>query len=160
MKRMLFVLAVFILGAVATRPLLAQDSPFIGTWKLNTAKSKVEGSAMPKSLTRTVTADGTGLKYVFDGVAADGTAFTYSFSSNFDGKASPVTGNGMPGGADSLVLKRIDAHKTTGVLSKAGKPVGRSEAEVSSDGKSTTIKSKAKNADGMEVSSVSVFDKQ
>ena len=52
MKRMLFVLAVFILGGVATRPLLAQDSPFIGTWKLNTAKSKAEGSPMPKSLTR------------------------------------------------------------------------------------------------------------
>ena len=58
----------------------------------------------------------------------------------------------MPGGADSLALKRIDAHKTTGVV-QGWKAIGRSEAEVSSDGKTTTIKSKAKNADGKEISS-------
>ena len=159
-KIILCVLAIFIFGAVAALPMLAQDSPFVGTWKLNTAKSKVEGSPLPKSLTRTVTADGTGLKYVYEGVAADGGAFSYSFSSNFDGKASPVTGTGMPGGADSLVLKRVDPHKTTGVLSKGGKEIGKSEAEVSKDGKSTTIKSKTKSADGKEISTVSVFDKQ
>ena len=160
MKRMLFVLAVFILGSVVACPVLAQDNPFVGTWKLNIAKSKVESSPLPKGLTRTVAADGTGLKYGYDGIAADGSAITYSFSSNFDGKASPVTGTGMPGGADSLVLKRIDAHKTTATLSKGGKEIGRSEAEVSKDGKVTTIKSKVKGADGKEISIVSVFDKQ
>ncbi len=160
MKRMLFVLAILISGAVAARPLLAEDSPFVGTWKLNVAKSKVEGATIPKSLMRTVTADGTGLKYVYEGVAADGSAISYSFSSNFDGKPSAVTGNGMPGGVDSLLLKRADAHKTTAALSKGGKEIGRSEAEVSKDGKTTTIKSKIKGADGKEISTVSVFDKQ
>lgn len=160
MKKLLLVLAVVLFGAVATQSVLAQDSPFVGTWKLNTAKSKMEGAPIPKSLTRTVTADGTGLKYVFAGVAADGSSYSYSFSSNFDGKPSPVTGTGMPGGADSLLLKRPDPHKTTGVLSKGGKAIGRSEAEVSKDGKVTTIKSKVKNAEGKEISTESVFDKQ
>ena len=120
----------------------------------------MEGSPMPKGLTRTVSADGAGLKYVYEGVSADGSAISYSFSSQFDGKASAVTGNGMPGGADSIVLKRLDPHKTAGTLSKGGKEFAKSEAEVSKDGKVTTIKTKGKTADGKEVNTVSVFEKQ
>ncbi len=115
--------------------MLAQDSPFVGTWKLNAAKSKAEGVPLPKSLTRTITADGTGLKYAYDGVGADGSAVTYSLSSKFDGKASAVSGAGMPGGADSITLKRINPSKTEGTLTKGGKEIGKSEAEVSKDGK-------------------------
>ena len=158
-KRLMFVLAVLIFGAVAARPLLAQDSPFIGTWKLNVEKSKSD-MPLPKSLTRTISADGSGLKYAYDGVAADGSAISYSFSSNFDGKASAVTGSGMPGGADSITLKQISSNKTAATLTKGGKEIGKSEAEVSKDGKVATVKAKGKTADGKDFSTVSVFDKQ
>jgi hypothetical protein len=158
---MMFVLAILLFGAVAAQPLLAQqDSPFIGTWKLNAAKSKSDGVPLPKSLTRTITADGSGLKYAYEGVGADGSAVAYSFSSSFDGKASAVAGSGMPGGADSITLKRVNAHKTEGTLTKGGKEIAKSEAEVSKDGKTATVKSKGKNAEGKEFSSTSVFDKQ
>jgi hypothetical protein len=160
MKRVMIVLAILIFGAVAARPLLAQDSPFIGTWKLNVEKSKSDGTPLAKSLTRTITADGSGLKYSYDGVAADGSAISYSFSSNFDGKASAVTGSGMPGAADSITLKRINANKTTATLTKGGKEIAKSEAEVSKDGKVATVKSKGKTADGKDFSTSSVFDKQ
>jgi len=156
----MFVLAILVFGAFVARPLLAQDSPFIGTWKLNAAKSNSGSMPLPKSLTRTITADGSGLKYMFEGVAADGSPISYSFSSNFDGKASTVTGSGMPGGADSITLKRINANKTTGTLMKGGKEIGKSEAEVSKDGKVATVKSKVKTTDGKEFSTVSVYDKQ
>jgi hypothetical protein len=160
MKRVTILLAILIFGAVAARPLLAQDSPFIGTWKLNVEKSKSDSTPLPKSLTRTITADGGGLKYAFDGVANDGSAISYSFSSNFDGKASAVTGSGMPGGADSITLKRINANKTTGTLTKGGKEIGTAEAEVSKDGKVATVKSKGKSADGKDFSTLAVYDKQ
>jgi hypothetical protein len=159
-KRMMFLLAILIFGAMAARPLLAQDSPFIGTWKLNAAKSNAGGMPLPKSLTRTIAADGSGLKYMYEGVAADGSAISYSFSSNFDGKASAVTGSGMPGGADSITLKRNSPSKTAATLTKGGKEIGKSEAEVSKDGKTATVKSKGKMPDGKEFSTVSVFDKQ
>jgi hypothetical protein len=158
-KRMKFVLAV-LLFAVSAPVLLAQDSPFIGTWKLNAAKSKMEGASLPKSLTRTIAADGSGLKYSYEGVAADGSAIAYSFSSNFDGKASAIAGSGAPGGADSITLKRVNPHKTEGTMSKGGKEIGKSEAEVSKDGKVATVKSKGKTADGKDFSTTSVFDKQ
>ena len=160
MKRVMIVLAILIFGAVTARPLLAQaDSPFIGTWKLNVEKSKSD-LPLAKSLTRTITADGSGLKYSYDGVAADGSAISYSFSSNFDGKASAVTGSGMPGGADSITLKRISPNKTAATLTKGGKEIATSEAEVSKDGKVATVKAKGKTADGKDFSTVSVFDKQ
>jgi hypothetical protein len=161
MKRVMILLAILIFGALAARPLLAQaDSPFIGTWKLNVGKSKSDSTPLPKSLTRTVTADGSGLKYVFEGVAADGSTISYSFSSNFDGKASAITGSGMPSGADSITLKHISSNKTAATLTKGGKEIAKSEAEVSKDGKVATVKSKGKSADGKDFSTLTVYDKQ
>jgi hypothetical protein len=159
MKRVMIVLAILVFGAAAARPLLAQDSAMIGTWKLNVAKSKSD-TALPKSLTRTVTADGSGVKYMFEGVAADGSSISYSFSSSLDGKASAVTGSGTPGGADSITVKRINANKTAGTWTKGGKEIGKVEAEVSKDGKVATVTSNGKTLEGKTYSRVSVYDKQ
>jgi hypothetical protein len=45
-------------------------------------------------------------------------------------------------------------------LTKGGKEIAKSEAEVSKDGKVATVKSKGKTADGKDFSTSSVFDKQ
>jgi hypothetical protein len=160
MKRTLFLFTFLILIAVAASPLLAADSPFVGTWKLNTAKSKFEPGPSPKTMTRTVEAQGDGLKYSFEGVGADGSALAFSFASNLDGKDSAVTGTGMPGGADGVALKRINSHKVEGTLKKDGKEIGTTEAAVSKDGKVVTVKSKGTTSDGTAFSTISVYDKQ
>lgn len=159
MRRTLFAFALFILAAVVASPLLAEDNPFVGTWKLNTEKSNFKPGPGPKSQTRTVTAQGDGAKYSFEGVAADGSTISYSFSTNYDGKESTVTGSGMPG-ADTIALRRINSHKVEATLKKGGKETGKAEAEVSKDGKVTTVKSKGKTADGKDYDSESVYDKQ
>ena len=159
MKRIVWLVAVLI-AAVFAYSAVAEDNPFLGTWKLNLAKSKFESAPAPKSQTRTITADGSGAKYSFEGVAADGTSFAYSFSSNYDGKDSPITGTGAPYGADTVALKRINSHKVEGTLKKGGKEVAKVTAEVSKDGKSASVKSKGKAPDGKEVSTDSVYDKQ
>ena len=160
MKRALFLFTFLILTAVAAGPLLAEDNPFVGTWKLDTAKSKFKPGPAPKSQTRTVVAQGDGAKYSFEGVTAAGDSISYSFATNYDGKDSPVIGTGMPGGADSIALKRVNSHKVEGTLKKDGKEIGKAEAEVSNDGKVTTVKSKGKTPDGKEYSNESVYDKQ
>ena len=154
------VLAFVCFAAVVAAPLFAQDNPFLGTWKLNVAKSKFEPGPAPKSLTRTITAEGGGAKYSFEGVAADGSPVSYSFVTNYDGKDASVTGTGTPGGADAITLKRIDAHKTEGALKKGGKEIGKVVAEVSKDGKVATVKAKGKTTDGKVFSTDSVYDKQ
>lgn len=160
MRRILFLLTILGLSAVTSGPLMAQANPFVGTWKLNVAKSKYEGVSAPKSQTREVVAAGAGAKYTFTGVGADGSAVEYGFTTNFDGKDAAVTGSGMPGGADTIAIKRISTHKTAGTLKKGGKEIGHAESEVSKDGKVTTVKSKVKGADGKEITAESVYDKQ
>lgn len=160
MKSILSVLVILLVGAVAASPLMAADNPFVGTWKLNVAKSKADGAMLPKSLTRTITTDGTTTKYAFDGTAADGSAITYSFSTSYDGKESPVMGTGMPGGADTITLKHYSAHKTEGTLKKGGKQIAKVTAVVSSDGKTSTVTAKGTGPDGKPFSTVSVYEKQ
>jgi hypothetical protein len=160
MRRSWCVLLLALFVAVVATPALAQDNPFLGTWKLNTAKSKFNGAPAPKALTRTITAEGSGTKYSFAGTAADGSAFGYSFVSSYDGKDCAISGMGTPAGADAITLKHVAANKTEGTLKKGGSEVGKVTAEVSKDGKVATVKSKGKTADGKDWSSESVYDKQ
>ena len=158
MKR--FLLSFLVLATFAAGALLAQGNPFVGTWKLNVAKSKFEPGPAPKSLTRTIVAQGEGAKYSFEGVNADGTPISYGFTVHYDGKDCPITGAGMPGGADTIAIKRVGTNKAEATLKKGGKEIGKSEVEVSNDGKTSTVKAKGKTADGTEYSTDSVYEKQ
>ena len=159
MKRSLVVLALVFCTAMSGA-LWAQDNPFAGTWKLNTAKSKFVPGPGPKSMTRTIGAQGAGASYSFEAVGADGASIAYSFSTNYDGKDSAISGTGAPGGADTIALKRVGPRKVEGTLKRGGKESGKVVAEVSSDGKTSTVTSKGKTADGKEYSSNSVYEKQ
>jgi hypothetical protein len=159
MKRVVYLVVMMVLAAVAAGPLMAQANPFVGTWKLNVPKSKYEGTPAPQSLTRTVTAEGSALKYSFEGEAADGSKISYSFTSKLDGSDSAVTGVGMAGGADTVALSKLSHHKITGVTKKGGKEIGKVLVDLSNDGKTITVKTSGK-IDGKEVKAEQVYDKQ
>jgi len=157
MKRVL-VLVSLALGLVATGVLLAQENPFVGTWKLNVAKSKYSGSAKaPQSSTRTVVAHGDGETVTYEGIAADGSPAGYSFTTNLDGKDSPISGTG-PG--DTVAVTRVDANTATSVVKKAGKTLYTTRTVVSKDGKVATTTAKGMNAEGQPISFTAVYDKQ
>ena len=159
MKSVLRFVVIAVLAAVASSSLLGQSNPVVGTWKLDVAKSKSSPTPVAKSLTRTVTAQGDGAKYVFEGVPADGSPIAYAFIVTFDGKDAPITGSG-PGGADTISIKRVNPSEYEATLKKAGKTVATSKAEVSKDGKVTTVTSKGTGSDGKPMSMTSVYDKQ
>jgi hypothetical protein len=160
MKRSFSIFAVAVVCFALAGSMLAESTAFVGTWKLNLDKSKFPAGTAPKSLTRTVSADGDTLNYKYDGIAADGSTVTYGFASKLDGNDTEVTGNGMPYGADHLAIKQINSHMTSATLKKGGKVVGTSSATVSHDGKMLTLTSKGTGANGKPVKSVSVYDKQ
>jgi len=54
----------------------------------------------------------------------------------------------------------VGTHKAEATLKKGGKEVGRSEAEVSKKGTTTTLKSKGMTPDGKAYSVDSVYNKQ
>ena len=161
MKRLINLFALLVATAVVAGTLMAQTKKpsFAGTWKLNVAKSKYEGTQAPKSLTRTVTAEGQGLKYSFEGEAGDGSKISYGFTTNLDGKDSAITGVGMPAGADAVALERPSAHHISGVLKKGGAKIGSVTTAISPDGKTVTVNTKAK-IDGKEVKTEQLYEKQ
>jgi hypothetical protein len=159
MKKILVFGAVVVLALLVSGVVQAQSNSSVGTWKLNTAKSKFSPGPGPQSLTLTFEAQGDGVKVSSDGTAADGSHTAWSYTANYDGKDNPITGT-APGGADTIAIKRINPSTTESTFKKAGKVVRTSRHVVSEDGKVTTIKAKGTDADGKAVKDVLVFDKQ
>ena len=160
MKRLLVFASVFALSLVGSGLLLAQTDSSIGTWKLNVAKSKYSPGPPTKSQMRTVEAQGAGVKVSVEGVAADGSRVAYSYTTNYDGKDSAISGVGFPNGADTVALKRVDANTVTYTFKKAGKVAQTARVVVSKDGKVTTLTAKGTDAQGHPISVTLVYDKQ
>ena len=159
MKHLLRFVAIAFLAVVSYSTLQAQSNPLVGTWQLNTTKSKYDPGPAPKSLTRTVVADGDGVKYTFEGVADDGKPIAYGFSVQFDGKDNPISGS-IPSGADTISAKRTDSNHFVATLKKGGKVIGTSKVSVSKDGKVTTVDSTGTTATGAKAHDLQVFDKK
>ena len=137
---------------------LAAD-PFIGTWKLNTAKSKMDTSPTPMTRNETLinAAQGNAIKTAFDGIDAQGKEFHIVSIGAWDGRDFPVKGDP---GADIIALKKIDANTVSVAAKKAGKEVGTYQTTVSKDGKTMTMAVKVKDEKGKEWSYTQVWDKQ
>lgn len=131
MGRLLSFATLAVLTLASGGMLRAQGTdPYLGTWKLNVAKSKFNGVTPPKSETRTVEAQGSAIKVTFDGVAADGSRISYSLTTNQDGKPVPITRSRIAGGLDMAAVKRIDSHTTTTTEMRAGKAVATTLFDV------------------------------
>jgi hypothetical protein len=107
MSRRSIVVAIFVLAFafVAT----AADDPFVGTWKLNVAKSKVsDPSQALKSCLVKVEGRANGIKFMADVVvASDGKTGHTKFEAKYDGKDYPVTEDPD---CDTVALKKIDSN--------------------------------------------------
>jgi hypothetical protein len=130
---------------------------WIGTWKMNVAKSKASPGPGPKSQTLTFTASPAGITLSSDGVMGDGSVRKGSYTSKFDGKDVPWAGNPD---ADTAAPLRVDANTYTNTWKKGGKDVMKAKVVVSADGKSLTVTQEGKNAKGEAVKSTSVYEKQ
>jgi hypothetical protein len=158
MKPILALVTLAVMSLAASGVSQAQDNPFVGAWKLNLAKSKYSGEQPPKSETRIVVAQGDGLKVTYEGIAADGSPISRSFTTNLDGKDSPISGN-RPFGADTIAVKRV-GNTHTSIAKKAGKTLYTTTSVVSYDGKIITQTTKGVNGDGLPIRITTVWDKQ
>jgi hypothetical protein len=154
-KLLLAIAAILVLALFNSGLTNAQTDPFVGTWKLNVAKS----TPARKSETRIVESSPTGMKVNVDRTNADGSNQQYSYAANLDGKSYPFTGS-APYGADSIAVTLGASNTLTYKLTKGGKVVGTGKSVVSADGKTLTLTSQGTDASGKTVSSVSVYDKQ
>ena len=160
MKRVksLVIASVVLVGGLSlligsTRAVSAQADPAIGTWKLNTAKSKYDPGPMPKSNMITITAAASGLHVVAKGEDAAGKPTGIEYTATSDGKDSPV--KGAPA-YDTTSLKRIDANTVEAYYMKNLEVVAGRRRVVSKDGKEMTITTTSKDKAGVSVANAGV----
>jgi hypothetical protein len=132
--------------------------PFVGTWRLNVAKSKYTPGPVPKSITSTYEAAGKGYKISVRNEPPSGPLQQYSYTTNLDGTDSKLTGNNP--NADTIATKRIDANTLEAINKRDGKVTVRQRNVVSADGKTRTVTTTGVDAQGRKVNNVGVFEKQ
>jgi hypothetical protein len=132
-----------------------QNSPQMGTWKLNEAKSKLAGKARNHTVVYEASGDQT--KVTVDGVDENGGTVHSEWTGKFDGKDYPVAGD-----ANSDVRSYRMINKNTLSLSgkKNGKVTLSGRIVVSRDGKTRTVTTTTTNAQGKKVTNTAVYDKQ
>jgi hypothetical protein len=158
-RKLFSVIPIIILALFAAELAQAQADPFLGTWKLNVKKSKFTPGPPRKSETRIVVTGPNGMDVSVKRVNANGSTQEFEYTTNLDGKAHPITGDG-PQGADSIAVNLTAPKSMQVTLTKGGKAVGTATISVSSDGKSLTIASKGTGTDGTQFNDVAVYEKQ
>jgi len=138
------------------KAMLRADDPFVGTWKVNTAKSELEGLGL-KSGAIYCEILGNGIKSGFEGVDIEGKPFRSEWSGKLDGKDYPLKGNPA---FDTSAMKKIDTNTIVGVDKKAGKEVASFRYTVSRDGKTLTARGKVMDPKGQEYNVTYICDKQ
>jgi hypothetical protein len=136
-----------------TAVLFAAD-PFVGTWKLNAAKSKYKTGAPLKDQTLTIVAEGNDLHITLKGTSAAGQPVT----SDYTVPASGGTGKIVTSYYDGITAKIINANERETTFTKGGKSVYTARSKV--NGKTLTITAKGTNAAGQPVEGTAVYDAQ
>src|SRR6185369_5708451 len=85
--------------------LVGADNAFLGTWKLNTAKSKGTPGTMDKESTVVFEAAGNQVKRTVSGIDAEGQPINLSATIPWDGKEHKVDG---PMGPAMVAVKTVD----------------------------------------------------
>jgi len=134
MKTILVACALVLSSALA----LAADNPWVGTWKLDPAKSRFTG----ESFTYTKGADGL-LHY------SDSSEYRYAFA--IDGKEYKTFAN------RTTAWTADGDNAWTSITRQDGKPVFEARRELSADGRTMTVRAKGTGADGPALDTVSVF---
>ena len=130
-------------------------SPFMGTWKLNRAKSKI-GHGMGSNDVVRYEPGFFKVKVTIDGLDAKGKRVHDEWSGNFDGKDYPVTGSANE---DMRSYTKVNDNTLNFTMKKGGKVVTTGQIVVAADGKSRTVNANGVNSKGKKIKTMAVYDK-
>ena len=151
-------LALALAAIVATTSVTVAADHWLGTWKLNLAKSKYNPPELaPKSQTVTREAVEGGMKLVTDGIDAQGKPTHNEYTAKYDKKDYPWTGQVN---ADMISLTRLDEEYYESTWKLKGEVTITAQTVVSRDGKTLTTNQFGKDAQGRTISNMTVYDKQ
>jgi len=136
---------------------LAQTpAPWLGTWKLNVARSTYKPGPPPRDqIVKNQAAKDGGFTCHTDTVAPDGKQSSYEYFAKPDGKEYPMKG----GAADAIWLKKIDDYTNEWAILKGGEVLVSGRTVYSRDGKVRTLTWTGTSAQGPSEGKA-VFDRQ
>jgi hypothetical protein len=128
----------------------AQSDPFVGTWKLNVAKSRFHPGPPAKAETLTIALG----KVTVEEVFADGKTENWSYAPS-DGATVPITGVEN----SSVMEKKVNDH-TMEHTWKMGNATMQGKGVLSKDGKKMTYTLTGTDEQGKPLHNVLIFEKQ
>ncbi|MDE3136358.1 MAG: hypothetical protein KGL59_07275 [Acidobacteriota bacterium] len=131
------------------------QSPFMGTWKLNEAKSKL-GPGAPKNTTVVYEAAGDNIKVTVEGTNSAGNPTHTEWTGKMDGREYAVTGSPT---SDMRSYRMIGTHTLSFTETKGGKVVTSGRIAVSADGKTRTVTATETDSKGKKIHMTSFYDK-
>jgi hypothetical protein len=150
-----FVLALMVFGFVGAA---SAADPYVGTWKLNIAKSKYSPGPAPKAVTVVFAEKGADLAIAATGT--DGAGKPISTKYSFPKKGGPITyTEGAPASGATVAIKRPNANTIDSASTLNGKEVSTASAVLAADGKSFTRTVKGTNAEGKPVMNTEVYER-
>jgi hypothetical protein len=147
----LIFLALLIPAALSSQT--ASKNMAVGTWKLNTPKSKFDPGPGPKSATVVIGEDN---KIQYSEETADAKSTSWSVLPTADGTPAPIVGMGEN---STLVEKRIDGRHVEHTW-KVGSGTETGKSVLSKNGKTMTYTLTGTDPDGKAVHNVEIFEKQ
>jgi len=146
-------LAVFVFSIA----LLAAESPFAGTWKMNADKSKLAGADAVQNVTVQYEVTDDTLKATVQGASMQGQPVNFTYEAKLDGTPGTASGSDT---FDSIAFQRVSTHVLKATAKKGDKVVYTDRRVVSKDGKSLTITRTGTDSQGKPYHETLVFDKQ
>jgi hypothetical protein len=131
-------------------------SPFVGTWKLDTAKTKYTKGSPPKEVTLVIEEQGTNLKTTATGTTSDGSPISVEFTVPIKGG----TGTVQTGEFNGVTSKLISPNVRENTYLKDGKEWRSRSMVLSSDGKTLTSRVRGLGAAETPIDGTDVFEKQ
>ena len=144
------------LGLLAFAAASMAADPFVGTWKLNSAKTKYKTGMPPKEQTVTFSEEGSDLHTIVKGASSDG----QTISMHFTVPTAGGTGKIIESPYEAVSAKMSNPNERDTSFSKGGKVVYTARAKRSADGKTMTVAVKGTNPSGQTVDGTNFYDKQ
>ena len=140
----------------------ADDDPFVGTWKLDLAKSIYSSNrTKPKELMLTIVDQGDNRLTTFNGTAADGAPIKMEVTEPIKGGPIEVRGGpSNPSFFDTIVSEYISPTAHDLVYSKGGKEVARDHIEMAKDHQTFTARFTGPDPQGKSITQNDFFRRQ
>jgi hypothetical protein len=159
--RALVVIAVFAsitVGSGVCRISAQSTDSWVGTWTLNLAQSSYDPANLaPKSQTTRIMASGDTLTAITDGSDNEGKKIHTEITYKFDGKDYDY--KGAPDANSTRVYTRVDDHHYTYGTKVNGLITTTSRVAVTPDGKTRTITTTGRDAQGRVIRNFSVWNR-